>query len=102
MAFQYGVAVRNARLNVFNGQSNPVVAQNGIVGNAALLRLYSGSEPADCATSASGTLLCEMTLPSNWLGAASSGVASKAGTWSGTGASGASTGTNAGYFRIYD
>ena len=102
MAFQYGVAIRNARLNVFNGQANPVVAQGGIVGNAALLRIYSGAEPADCGTAASGTLLCEITLPSNWLAAASGGQVAKNGAWSGTGAAGAGAGTNAGYFRIYD
>lgn len=41
-------------------------------GNAALLRIYSGSQPADADTSASGTLLAELTCGSPFAGAASS------------------------------
>jgi hypothetical protein len=55
--------------------------------------------PADTATAASGTLLAEMTLPSDWLAAAASGSKAKSGTWQDTSAN--NTGT-AGYFRIYD
>lgn len=88
MALQYSVAVRNARLDQVEV----------ITGTAPLLRFYTGAQPADCATAASGTLLASQALPSDWLGAGSAGVKSKAGTWSGT----FSAAGNVGYFRIYD
>lgn len=89
MAMQYSVSVRNARLDVVEST----------ISTAPLLRIYSGSMPADCATAASGTLLAEITLPSDWMAAASSGTKAKSGTW--TDSSANATGT-AGYFRIYD
>lgn len=92
MALQYSVAVRNARLD----------SVETTVGTAPLLRLYSGSAPANAAAAATGTMLCQMTLPSNWLADASSGTKALAGSWSGTGDAGAGSGTNAGYFRIYE
>ncbi len=92
MAMQYGVALRNAQLDQIEST----------ISTAPKLRFYSGSMPANCAASATGTLLAELTLPSDWMAAASSGTKAKNGTWSGTGDAGASTGTNAGYFRVYD
>ena len=47
-------------------------------------------------------MLCEMSLPSDWMNAASSGSKTLLGTWSGTGDAAASTGTAAGYFRIWN
>lgn len=89
MALQYSVAVRNAQLD----------AVETTIGTAPLLRIYSGSVPATCATAASGTLLAEMTLPSDWMAAASSGSKSLSGTWQDASAN--ATGT-AGYWRLYD
>ena len=89
MALQLSTGVRDA----MNDQVETTI------GTAPLLRIYSGSAPANCGTAASGTLLAECTLPSDWLTASSSGVKSKAGTWSDSSADG--TGT-AGYFRIYN
>jgi hypothetical protein len=89
MAIQLSVAVRNARLD----------AIESTIGTAAILRIYTGSPPADCATAATGTLLAEMTLASDWMNAASSGQKTKLGTWQDASANG--TGT-AGYFRIWD
>lgn len=88
MALQYSVAVNNARLD----------SVETTIGTTAHLKIYSGSVPATCATAASGTLLADLTLPSDWMSAAASGVKAKTGTWSGTGAA---AGT-AGYFRITD
>lgn len=88
MALQYSVAVNNARLD----------AVETAVGASAKLRIYTGSAPANCAAAATGTLLVEMALPSDWMAAASAGSKAKSGTWSGTGAA---AGT-AGYFRIVD
>jgi hypothetical protein len=73
-------------------------AWESTIGTSPLLRIYTGSPPATCATAASGTLLVEMTLPSDWMAAASSGAKAKSGTWEDTSANG--TGT-AGHYRIY-
>ncbi len=62
------------------------------------LKIYSGSQPATADTAPTGTLLVTITLPTPAFGAASSGVAAKAGTWAGT--AGAGSPTNAGWFRI--
>jgi hypothetical protein len=88
MTIQYSPAVNNARLD----------AIETAIGTAPLLRFYSGSQPASCATAASGTLLSSQALPSDWLAAASNPSKAKAGTWAGT----FSTAGTAGYYRIYD
>jgi len=85
---QYGVAVRNAMLDTWEST----------IGVTPQLRLYSGTQPADCATAPTGTLLMTLTLPSDWMAAASSGAKSKSGSWTGTGAAAGV----AGYYRIYD
>lgn len=90
---QYSVSVRNAQLD----------AIETTVGTTPKLRIYSGSQPANCAAAASGTLLCEITLPSDWMAAASSGSKGIAGgPWTGTGGAGAGAGTDGGHFRIVD
>lgn len=89
MGLQFSVDVRNARLNAIEAE----------IGAAAILRIYSGSTPANCAASATGDLLSEMTLPSDWMTAASSGAVSKDGSWADASADDDGT---AGYFRIYD
>jgi hypothetical protein len=48
------------------------------------LAIYTGTQPATAGTAASGTLLATITLPGTAFGAASAGVASKAGTWTDT------------------
>lgn len=88
MALQYSTSVRNAQLDTVESTT----------GTSAVLRIYTGSPPADCATAASGTQLVSITLPSDWMAAASSGSKAKSGTWSGTAGG---TGTP-GYFRIWD
>ena len=89
MAINLSVTVRNAKLN----------AVESTVDVAPILRIYTGTKPANTAAAATGTLLVEMTLPSDWMGAASSGQKAKAGTWQDASAN--DTG-DAGYFRIYD
>lgn len=88
MALQYSVAVNSARLDTVEST----------IGTTAHLKIYTGSAPANCAAAATGTLLVDMTLPSDWMNAASAGSKTKLGTWSGTGAAGGT----AGYFRITD
>lgn len=89
MAVQFSTAYRNAALDAFETT----------VGTAARLLILTGTQPADCATADSGTTLADMTLPSDWLAAASGGSKALSGSWSDASAN--ATGT-AGYFRIKD
>ncbi len=88
MAMQFSVAVRNAELD----------ALEAAIGTSAVLKVFSGSPPATCATADSGTVLATISLPSDWMAAASAGVKAKSGTWQD--ASADNNGT-AGHFRIY-
>lgn len=65
---------------------------------APKLQFRSGAAPANCAAADSGTLLAEMSLPSDWMAAASAGSKVKAGTWSVAG----SVAGVIGHFRIKD
>ena len=89
MAVQLSVAVRNARLDAI--ETN--------IGTSAILRIRSGAQPATCATADSGTVLATLSLPVDWMAAASSGSKAILGTWQDLSAD--ATGT-AGHFRIYD
>jgi len=89
MALQYSVTVRNAQLDAFEST----------IGVSAVLRIISGSAPATCATAQTGTVLATLTLPSDWMSAASAGVKALLGSWQDSAAD--ATGT-AGYFRILD
>lgn len=89
MSIQLSVAVRNARLD----------AIETTIGTSAILEIRSGAPPATCATADSGTLLASMSLPSDWLAAASSGAKAKSGTWQDLSADAAGT---AGHFRVKD
>ena len=88
MSVQLSVSVRNARLD----------AIETTIGTAPHFRVSTGAQPADCATADSGTNLLDITLPSDWLAAASSGSKAKSGTWSGT----ASAAGTAAHFRVKD
>ncbi|HKY51710.1 MAG TPA: hypothetical protein VJP45_10680, partial [Candidatus Limnocylindria bacterium] len=68
---QLSVAVRNARLD----------AIETAIGTSPILRIRTGAPPAACATADSGTVLAEMTLPSDWMAAAASGAKALVGSW---------------------
>lgn len=86
MALKFGVTLRNDQLN----------RVETIVATAPLLRILTGPVPADAGATQTGTLLCEMALPTDWMASASSGVKNFLGPWTGT-----ATGTGlAAYFRI--
>ena len=68
-------------------------------GTAAKLRLLSGAVEANCAAADTGTLLCEISLPSDWMNAASGGTKTLLGSWTGTGIGGGGT---IAHFRIKD
>lgn len=89
MAIQYSVAVRNAMLD----------AIETTIGTTPILRIRSGSAPVDCAAADSGTVLAEMTLPSDWMNAAASGQKTLAGSWQDAAANASGT---AGHYRMYD
>jgi hypothetical protein len=89
MAVQLSVSARNARLD----------AIETTIGTSAVLKIFTGSPPANCAAADSGTVLATFNLPSDWMAAASSGSKAKSGTWEDLSAD--NTGT-AGHFRVYD
>ncbi len=88
MALQFSVAVRNARLD----------AIETAIGTAAVLKIRSGAPPANVATADSGTVLATLSLPSDWMAAASGGTKAKAGTWEDASADAAGT---AAHWRLY-
>ena len=87
MAFQYSITVRNALLDSIETT----------ISTAPTLEIRSGAAPANCAAADSGTVLATMTLPSDWMAAASAGAKALAGSWQD--ASADATGTAA-HFRI--
>lgn len=88
MAIQLSVAVRNARLD----------AIETAIGTAAVLKIKTGAQPANCAAADSGTVLVSYTLASDWAAAASSGSKS----FSGTPIAGTASGTGtAAHYRVY-
>ena len=89
MAIQFSTTVRNARLDQIETT----------IGTSAVIRIFTGSPPANCAAADSGTILATVNCPSDWMAAASGGSKSKSGTWEDLSAD--NTGT-AGYFRVYD
>ena len=88
MAIQLSTTVRNAMLD----------AVETAIGVSAVLKIRSGAAPANVATADSGTVLATLSLPSDWMAAASSGSKALSGTWQD--ASADATGTAA-HFRIY-
>jgi hypothetical protein len=88
LALQFSESVRNARLD----------AIETTIGTSAVLKIRSGAAPANCAAADSGTVLATLSLPSDWLAAASGGTKAKSGTWEDTSAD--ATGTAA-HFRLY-
>ena len=89
MAIQLSTPVRNARLD----------AIETAIGPSPILRIRTGSVPANNAAADSGTVLSTMTLPSDWMAAAASGSKALLGTWQDSSAD--ATGTAA-HFRIYE
>lgn len=71
MTVRMADAVKNAMLDAY--ESN--------IGTSPVLRMYTGSVHATFGTAPAGTLLAELTLPSDWMAAASAGSKAKSGTW---------------------
>ena len=88
MSLQLSVAVRNARAD----------AIETVTGASARLKIRTSAVPATCATADAGTVLADITLPADWMSAASAGVKSLLGSW--TDATADATGT-AQHARLY-
>jgi hypothetical protein len=88
MAMQLSIAVRNARLD----------AIESTIGTLAILKIRTGAVEANCAAADTGTVVATVSLPSDWMSAASAGSKAKLGTWSEGAADAAGT---AGHFRLY-
>ncbi len=88
MALQFSTTYRNALLD----------ALETTVGTDPILKIRTGAQPATCATADSGTVLATLTLPTDWMAAASSGTKTKSGTWQDTSADASGT---AAHFRLY-
>jgi hypothetical protein len=89
MAIQYSGAVRDAKLDIIESTIN----------TSAVLKIRTGAAPANCASPDTGLVLATMTLPSDWMAAASGGTKSKSGVWQDPSADNSGT---AGHFRIYE
>lgn len=72
MTIQLDTTLRNGQLDLIESSA----------GAAALLQIFTGAQPANCAAADSGTKLAEIVLPSDWMAAASGGSKAKSGTWS--------------------
>lgn len=90
MTLQLSTNARNGRLDAIETEL--------ITGGAPVLKIRSGSVPANCAAADSGTVGATMNLPADPMAAASSGTKSKSGTWQDTSADASIT---AGHFRLY-
>ena len=89
MALQYRSTLRSNRLDTLTTD----------VGNAALLRIYSGTPPADADAALSGnTLLAELTCASPFAPSASGGVLTASAITSDSSADATGTAT---FFRVY-
>jgi hypothetical protein len=88
MAIKLSIAVKNARLDAIE------VA----IGTAAVLKIRTGAAPTNITDADSGTVLATLSLPSDWMAAASGGTKALSGSW--TDASADNSGTPA-HFRLY-
>jgi hypothetical protein len=70
MAIQFSTTLRNARAD----------AIESTIGSAGILKIRTGSQPANCGSTDTGTSLVEYTLSTDWAAAASSGQISFNGT----------------------
>ncbi|MBN8987424.1 MAG: hypothetical protein J0H42_04210 [Rhizobiales bacterium] len=89
MTIQLSVAVRNAMLD----------AIEAAIGTAAIIKLRSGAQPANCAAADAGTVIATIALASDWMGNASAGSKAFSSTPL-TDTSADNTGTLA-HYRVY-
>ncbi len=90
MAFQIKIECGNARLDAIETYGSTSCA----------MKIFTGAQPSDCTQANSGTDLCTINLPADWMNAAASRQKTKLGTWSGTASAG--SGSTPGHWRIYN
>lgn len=88
MPLQLSITARNSELDAIETAA----------GASARLRLYTGDPPENCAAAASGTLLCDMPLPPDWMQEANAGMKLKAGVWTAQ----CIANGHIGHFRLYN
>lgn len=88
MAFQIAVSSQNALLDAIEADW----------GASPILKIRTGSQPANCAAADAGSVLATVNLPADPMAAASGGTKAKSGTWQDTSAD---AGGTAAHFRIY-
>lgn len=89
MLVQFSTTVRNDRAD----------AVEVSIGATAVLKIFDGTMPANCATADAGTVLATLTLPTDWMDDAASGAIAKLGTWADASADASGT---AQYWRLYE
>lgn len=89
MAIQLSTTIRNVLLNQIETQT----------GTSAILKIFAGAVPANCAAADAATTLATLSLPSDWMAAASGGSKAMSGTWEDASADNSGTAT---HFRIYE
>ncbi|MBI1202611.1 MAG: hypothetical protein GC182_08885 [Rhodopseudomonas sp.] len=85
---QYADFVRNAGLD----------ARESAVGTDAVLKIFDGAIPANCAAADAGTVLSTINLPTDWMADAAGGAKASSGSWQDLAADASGT---AAYFRLY-
>lgn len=90
MAIQYSSNIYLARLDLVESTA----------GASALLKIYSGAPSANCIAAAPAGLLATLTLPADWMNAASGTTKTLLGSWTGTASGGSATAPAS--FRIYN
>jgi hypothetical protein len=88
MSVNMSVVARNAELD----------AAKTAIGIGAVLKIISGAKPANITDADGGVVLATITLPSDWMNAASNGSKTMLGTWQTLNADAAGT---AGHFRLF-
>jgi hypothetical protein len=88
LTIQFSTTVRNARLDSIETTMS----------TSAVAKIRTGSAPATTGAADTGTVLATLSLPSDWMSAASGGAKAKNGTWQDTSADAAGT---AAHFRVY-
>lgn len=71
MVFKVADAIANAMLDAYETA----------IGASPILRLRSGAPPAGLSSASTGTVLASMTLPADFMAAASARSKAKSGTW---------------------
>lgn len=78
---------------------NDMMNQLQVVGGTtAVLNIYNGALPTNCASSSAGTILASISLPAAFMAAASGGSAAMSGSWADSSADASGTAV---HFRIF-